>query len=354
MIKYLRYSALLHDIGHLPFSHSSEELLKEEKKHEDLSAHIIKAHPVIQDVLEDEELNPDIINRIITGGNIHKYNILRRIISGEFDADRTDYLLRDSYNCGVEYGKFDYQRFIDSFALKDKGELITYIKKKNIHSVESLVVARYHYYTQVVFHRTRMGYDKIFKKYLEANFQNESKKLLGDELDLEWWTNFDDCYVLQKIKEDAVVEGPWAKYLLRKQHLKPLFSSGSHASPQEIYIIKKIQKRLKAKGFTRDEDFFVLNRRQEIHELNQRSDEGSERGGERDMDTAGEMHEHQVIDKNNNIIGNVTEISGLLAKFKVPIKIFRLYCVPESFSKMESIVNNVLEERYSIEDEKLK
>jgi len=145
LVKYLRYSALLHDIGHLPYSHSSETaLLKGEKKHEQLSAYIIKNNDTIRGVLESEGLNLEIITEIIKGGYIPQgYNIIKRIISGEFDADRTegslmnhmDYVIgvviKSLKENGEKAGKIQLQKFI--YFLKSLGIKIPY----------SYVIAKY-------------------------------------------------------------------------------------------------------------------------------------------------------------------------------------------------------------------
>lgn len=344
----MRYSALLHDIGHLPFSHSSEKaLLGEEKEHEQLSSYIIKNHELINKILKKEKLKPDIIANIISGNYTPEFDIIRKIISGEFDADRTDYLLRDSYFCGVEYGRFDYQRFIDSFDLRNELEFKTYIKKKNIHSVESLVMARYHYYTQVVFHRTRMGYDTVFKNYLEENFQKESKKLLQDNIDINFWNKFDDCFVTERIKKDAESGDIWANMLLRINHLKPVFSTGSHATSQELRKVQRIQYVLKNEGFKKDKDFFVISKESKIHKLSITSDEDP---GYKEKEQ--DKTEHYVVNE-GEVKGKLTDFSSLLRKFKDPIHIVRIYTLPDIYDEINFRVEKIIQEESQIEREKI-
>lgn len=81
--------------------------------------------------------------------------MLRDIVSGQVDADRSDYLLRDSLHCGVDYGRFDHLRLIEcltSWKDEDSGELVIGIKRDGIHSFEAMILARYQMNTQVYYH----------------------------------------------------------------------------------------------------------------------------------------------------------------------------------------------------------
>ncbi len=83
---------------------------------------------------------------------------LRQFVVGELDMDRTDYLLRDSLHCGVEYGKFDFRRLIESLAVlknPDTGRLQIGLERGGEHTFEALILARYQMNTQVYYHRIR-------------------------------------------------------------------------------------------------------------------------------------------------------------------------------------------------------
>src|SRR6266700_44702 len=119
----VRIAALLHDVGHGPFSHASEDLLpvndmkKEIYRHEDYSAAIVRTH--FRSAIEDHPTSnnygftADDVASLIEGTAGAKQGIFwRDIISGQMDADRMDYLLRDSHHVGVAYGKFDFHRLV--------------------------------------------------------------------------------------------------------------------------------------------------------------------------------------------------------------------------------------------------
>ena len=113
----VRLAALLHDVGHGPFSHVSEYLLDahaldrtdmgpmREKIHEKITVDIIRTDPEIRDILSEEER--DFVADMIQGQDTQDWQ--RDIVSSELDADKMDYLLRDSYFTGVKYGIYDHR-----------------------------------------------------------------------------------------------------------------------------------------------------------------------------------------------------------------------------------------------------
>ena len=163
-VDQVRLAALLHDVGHGPFSHVSEHLLDKyaptdadtgqnlEKIHEKITVDIIQTDPKIIEIL-DKDL--DFVVEIIEGSkNIRDWH--RDIVSSELDADKMDYLLRDSYFAGVKYGQYDLEKLIESCLIVDRRETPLAISSKGIYALEQLLLARYHMTQQVYWHRVSL------------------------------------------------------------------------------------------------------------------------------------------------------------------------------------------------------
>jgi HD superfamily phosphohydrolase len=150
-IQKLRIAALLHDIGHGPFSHLFEEILKTDDKHshESLGQNII-TKTMVSDIITKNGYNSQEIASLSFGK--HKINYMNEIISGGLSVDLMDYLPRDSYFSGTEYGKIDYHRIINSLEVSSNDVLG--ISKSALYSYESMLISRYQMFKAVYFHKT--------------------------------------------------------------------------------------------------------------------------------------------------------------------------------------------------------
>ncbi len=159
----VRIAAILHDIGHGPLSHSSEELLSRYLglSHENIAVDIIINDSNISKILEKNGIEPATISRIISEDS----GYLSKIISSEFDVDRMDYLVRDAHHTGVAYGIIDLDRLINT--LEISGNSLA-VNERGLKAVEALLVARFLMIPTVYLHHTSRIADAMFFKATEV------------------------------------------------------------------------------------------------------------------------------------------------------------------------------------------
>ena len=246
----LRMAALVHDVGHLPFSHGAEQkLLPNGTSHESLTKLLIESDEM-KSIWKEIRIHAEDVCKLALGPKKLPEvefsaweTILSDIIVGDaFGVDRMDYLLRDSYHTGVAYGKFDLYRLVDTLRIlpvppSDKEEknsshhFALGVEHGGLQSAEALNLARYFMYSQVYFHPIRRIYDIHLQDFLKEWLADE-----GYPLDVDGHLQLTDTEVLAAMREaDRDPSKPGhihARRIIRREHFKKVYSP----TPDDIKV----------------------------------------------------------------------------------------------------------------------
>jgi HD superfamily phosphohydrolase len=243
----LRVTALLHDIGHGPFCHFFDDnfLKTYNLTHERLGQLIIREHlgPLIRKVrrsptgpfAKGEELDPDQIAHLILkdktkdNSRVPRWlNFLQPVISGSYTGDNLDYVLRDSYMCGVAVGPVDLTRLIHYTLVTDKGFTI---HKTGIPALQMFLTTRMYLYSNVYYHRTTRAIDihlrEIFGDTMRLLFPHDPRKKMDDYLELTDWSLLQEVRAWRQARGGAErrLGDEWARVLGRDVKWKMAYST---------------------------------------------------------------------------------------------------------------------------------
>ncbi len=228
-----RLAALLHDLGHYPFSHAMEHVIEDHYKaallknkgdqevadiddgeagddppppsfsHETLGRRIIDLDPEINEVLQKHGIPRDEIKAAFSRERPGK---LVSLVSSDLDCDRIDYLMRTARHSGLPYGGVDAEYIIGQMCVDSNGQVC--LSQKALRAADHLLVSRYFDYTQVAFHKTVVAFEEVLKDVvdqllkrgdLDCSAEEIQRKVVNGE-----FSSFDDHYMIGQLRQVAL------------------------------------------------------------------------------------------------------------------------------------------------------
>jgi hypothetical protein len=220
-----RIAALLHDIGHYPYSHLMEKIdwdtaqkyiikkgqaekettspTKKYPKHDRLGEIIITGRRDIREILKQNGIDPMEIAALVRG----QHQTFPNLLNASLDPDRLDYLMRDSLNTGLPYGKVDLNYIVNNLELTDEGEIA--VREKAKSSIEHMLMGRYFMFNTVYMHKTVFAFEEIVRKIVLALWEKKEIYESGAQIeemasaDSEEFLAFHDDYLDERIAKYA-------------------------------------------------------------------------------------------------------------------------------------------------------
>lgn len=237
-----RLAALLHDIGHYPFSHATEHAIQSfyignsllqtngdvpasqtgvGLDHEHVGQVVIQNDPELQYIFKKYDFNTNSLLQIFSKS---KPDLLFGIISSDLDCDRLDYLRRSAHSCGVPYGEVDVD-FIISKSTVDQDGILCF-QSKAANAIDHFLVSRFYDYMQIVYHKTVQGLEWSLTTCISELLQREDLNANSDDIELlvkqAKWAQFDDSFLIDKFRNLLASVQESAGTSVLKDHLNAI------------------------------------------------------------------------------------------------------------------------------------
>jgi uncharacterized protein len=246
----VRAAVLSHDLGHMPLSHASERIAPRRSAlrlpawlerapgardtqgravHEDYTAKLVldsSLTDILRSSYQDLGVSPEAIASLIIGvsppggspflhAGVDWFPLLRALVSGELDADRMDYLLRDSFFTGVTYGRYDLDWIVQNLnpAVKE-GRAYLALSRAAAFAFEDFLLSRYHMFLSVYYHHTTVNFDHMLQRYYE-----EAPGEFEIPSDPEAFLDCDDVALLHALRRSS---NRWARRIVARAPFKKL------------------------------------------------------------------------------------------------------------------------------------
>lgn len=213
-------AALLHDIGHGPFSHTGEDIFG--CHHEHWTERILQESDLIRQAID--AFHPQLLEQVVqVYHHKHPVPLVWQLVSSQLDCDRLDYLMRDSYFTGASYGKIDLDRILMALRYDPVTQQLA-VARKGMAAVEHYLIVRYFMYAQVYNHPKNIAASWILEQaFTRARELLQRKLVEADETVSAWLTK--DCNQLSLQQYLAADDGVFIYHLQRwQQHSDPVLA----------------------------------------------------------------------------------------------------------------------------------
>ncbi len=341
----LRMAALLHDIGHGPLSHATEEVMppvgelkikayefkknpvnpKRQADHEDYTIKFI-TDSSITTVLNETNVSPFHIaalidKELLVDDDFFKDNglnfktILSQLVSSELDVDRMDYLGRDAYFCGTNYGKVELEWLINHLSFHTQNDTVYLaLGRRALYTFDDFLLSRHHMHLMVYFHHKGIIYEEMLHRYLKSC--DCTFALPGD---IEAYIHCTDMALFQHLNH---VTNPWAKRIAERKPFKVLF---------ELHTTESNSRVLKMKAALKENmiECILANSTARLSKYNLSSE-------------ADKSHPIFVVNPDDKQAKpyRIEEQTEIFQKYEKIRKIERLYVAPEELLKAKEIIKN--------------
>jgi HD superfamily phosphohydrolase len=330
----VRLACLLHDIGHAPLSHTTEFVMPNvsalnlpskfkpshdhKATHEDYTLKSIVDSSFtesFEEVIRDFGVDPNMVAELILGessdeeyftiNGLNYFPILHQLVSSEMDCDRMDYLLRDSYFCGVSYGKFDLDWIIDNLRITEvDGSAYLGITERAIATFDDFLLSRFHMFLMVYFHYKSVCLEKMLKRYFSSS-PNEYQI----PANIEEYLEHDDHFLMKVLRNSS---NEWAQKIVRNSIPPKIFETFGLSQKENL---KELEDYLSQEGI----DYIKCSSSGRLSKYYNESDEHHNKYPIKVLREYNIVHGHYHIQ-------NINEATGLFEKFSTSHSVNRIHC----------------------------
>jgi HD superfamily phosphohydrolase len=328
----LRLGCLLHDIGHAPLSHSTESVMpmvsalklpkqfqdrERQASHEDYTIKSITDSSFTKSfkgVIKEFGIDPKAIAELVIGettnlsyftvNGINYFPLLHQLVSSEMDCDRMDYLLRDSYFCGVSYGKFDLDWIIDNLKICiENNEAYLGISERAISTFDDFLLSRFHMFMMVYFHYRAVCLEQMLMRYFESE-----KSEYAIPADIESYLEHDDAYLMRVLRKSDNI---WAQRVVKNNIPKKILETFGTVHLNQMHELENYLKSenidyIKCSSTGRLSKYYSANSPQNIYPM--------------------KVIRESALSKDHRTIKNIQEATDLFLKYSESHAVNRIHC----------------------------